>query len=156
MLMTDVQLAGITVQIQTEIGEGHANLVDVHQLLLTPTHLALSMEYARGGSLTSYVADKWQHADPSGLVMSEDEARYFFKVGALQGQNISAGPVLDLCSCSLDFHLFLAAIHQCHQLLPQTPHSSPVSQYLPRHCKTSCSYHPPGNSSNIKKPTAET
>ncbi|KAL3154733.1 hypothetical protein ABBQ38_011281 [Trebouxia sp. C0009 RCD-2024] len=67
------------IKIQTEIGEGHANLVDVHQLLLTPTHLALCMEYARGGSLTSYVADKWQHADPSGLVMSEDEARYFFK-----------------------------------------------------------------------------
>lgn len=75
-------------QIQTEIGEGHANLVDVHQLLLTPTHLALCMEYARGGSLTSYVADKWQHADPSGLVMSEDEARYFFKVGALQSKHL--------------------------------------------------------------------
>ena len=67
-------------QIQTEIGEGHANLVDVYQLILTPTHLALCMEWASGGSLTSYVADKWQHADPSGLVMSEDEARFFFKV----------------------------------------------------------------------------
>ena len=67
-------------QIQTEIGEGHANLIDVYQLILTPTHLALCMEWASGGSLTSYVADKWQHADPAGLVMSEDEARYFFKV----------------------------------------------------------------------------
>ena len=79
--MLDVSGCGCGMQIQTEIGEGHANLVDVHQLLLTPTHLALCMDYASGGSLTSYVADKWQHADPSGLVMSEDEARYFFKVG---------------------------------------------------------------------------
>lgn len=67
-------------QIQTEIGGGHVNLVDVYQLLLTPTHLALCMEWASGGSLTSYVADKWQNASPDGLVLSEDEARYFFKV----------------------------------------------------------------------------
>lgn len=86
--MVGLKPAVVTVQIQTEIGEGHANLVDVHQLLLTPTHLALCMEYARGGSLTSYVADKWQHADPSGLVMSEDEARYFFKVGALNPKQL--------------------------------------------------------------------
>lgn len=77
---------GCETQIQTEIGEGHANLVDVHQLLLTPTHLALCMDYASGGSLTSYVADKWEHADPSGLVMSEDEARYFFKVSVPERQ----------------------------------------------------------------------
>ena len=38
------------------------------------------MEWASGGSLTSYVADKWEHSDPNGLVMAEDEARYFFKV----------------------------------------------------------------------------
>ena len=40
------------------------------------------MEWASGGSLTSYVADKWQNASPNGLVLSEDEARYFFKVTA--------------------------------------------------------------------------
>ena len=37
------------------------------------------MEYASGGSLTSYVADKWQKAQAMGLFLSEDEARYFFK-----------------------------------------------------------------------------
>lgn len=37
------------------------------------------MEYASGGSLTSYVADKWQEAQALGLFLSEDEARYFFK-----------------------------------------------------------------------------
>ena len=40
------------------------------------------MEMAGGGSLTSYVADKWQKAQALGLFLSEDEARYFFKVGA--------------------------------------------------------------------------
>ena len=39
------------------------------------------MEMAGGGSLTSYVADKWQKAQALGLFLSEDEARYFFKVG---------------------------------------------------------------------------
>lgn len=38
------------------------------------------MEMAAGGSLTSYVADKWQKAQQLGLFLSEDEARFFFKV----------------------------------------------------------------------------
>ena len=42
---------------------------------------AAVMEMAGGGSLTSYVADKWQKAQAAGLFLSEDEARYFFKVG---------------------------------------------------------------------------
>lgn len=37
------------------------------------------MEMAAGGSLTSYVADKWQKAQAQGLFLSEDEARFFFK-----------------------------------------------------------------------------
>jgi serine/threonine-protein kinase SRK2 len=43
-------------------------------------HLALVMEYAACGSLTSYVAEQWQRAQHSGLFLSEDEARYFFRV----------------------------------------------------------------------------
>ena len=38
------------------------------------------MEYAACGSLTSYVAEQWQRAQHSGLFLSEDEARYFFRV----------------------------------------------------------------------------
>jgi len=49
-------------------------------VLLTETHLALVMEYAAGNSLTGYVADKWQHAQHTGLFLGEDEARYFFRV----------------------------------------------------------------------------
>ncbi len=102
-------------QIQTEIGEGHANLVNVYQLILTPTHLALCMEWASGGSLTSYVADKWQSADPSGLVMAEDEARYFFKVFAVSSYldlYVSWDVVADV---SFSVQQFISAISYCHQ-----------------------------------------
>lgn len=87
-------------QIQTEIGEGHVNLINVYQLILTPTHLALCMEWASGGSLTSYVADKWQHANPNGLVLSEDEARYFFKVSITPCATAALPDQLASCSQS--------------------------------------------------------
>ena len=66
-------------QIQADLGEGHENVIKAFEALLTPTHLCLVMEYAKGNSLTSYVADKWQKAQALGLFLSEDEARYFFK-----------------------------------------------------------------------------
>jgi serine/threonine protein kinase len=37
------------------------------------------MEYAEGGSLTGYVAERWQHAQHAGLFLTEDEARYLFR-----------------------------------------------------------------------------
>ncbi|KAL6779334.1 SNRK2I [Auxenochlorella protothecoides x Auxenochlorella symbiontica] len=66
-------------QIQAELGFGHANVIKAYEAILTPSHLCLVMECAEGGSLTSYVADKWQKAQALGLFLSEDEARYFFK-----------------------------------------------------------------------------
>lgn len=69
-------------QIQAELGEGHVNVIEAKEVLVTHTHLALSLEYAAGGSLTSYVADRWQHSQHAGLFLSEDEARYFFRVRA--------------------------------------------------------------------------
>lgn len=66
-------------QIQAELGFGHENVIKAYEAILTPEHLCLAMEYATGGSLTSYVADKWQKAQAAGLFLSEDEARYFFK-----------------------------------------------------------------------------
>ena len=46
---------------------------------MTEQHLGLVMEYAEGGSLTGYVAERWQHAQHAGLFLTEDEARYFFR-----------------------------------------------------------------------------
>ena len=70
-------------QIQAELGEGHMNVINAKEVLLTQTHLALVMEFAAGASLTSYVAEKWQAAQHTGLFLTEDEARYFFRVSNL-------------------------------------------------------------------------
>ena len=74
------------IRIQAELGEGHVNIVDAKAALLTESHLALVMEYAAGGSLTGYVAERWQHAQHAGLFLGEDEARYFFRqfIGAVE------------------------------------------------------------------------
>ncbi len=124
-----ILVALLHLQIQADLGFGHANVIKAYEAILTPTHLCLVsneagkiisvkeqqvmvlhnvieiqhtynvidtvparsmshkyqfglqvMECATGGSLTSYVADKWQKAQALGLFLSEDEARYFFKV----------------------------------------------------------------------------
>lgn len=66
-------------QIQADLGEGHINIIDAKEAVLTETHLGLVMEYAAGGSLTGYVAERWQHAQSGGLFLTEDEARYFMR-----------------------------------------------------------------------------
>jgi len=66
-------------QIQADLGEGHVNVIEAREALLTEQHLGLVMEYAEGGSLTGYVAERWQHAQHAGLFLTEDEARYFFR-----------------------------------------------------------------------------
>ncbi len=51
------------------------------QVMLTKTHLAIVMEYASGGNLTAYVTDRWDTSEErDGLFLTEDEARYFFRV----------------------------------------------------------------------------
>jgi serine/threonine-protein kinase SRK2 len=70
-------------QIQAELGDGHVNLVSCKAVVLTDTHLGIVMEYAAGGNLTNYVQDKWETCgERGGLFLSEDEARYFFRVSA--------------------------------------------------------------------------
>ena len=67
-------------QVQTELGPGHINLINVYELILSDDYLGLVMEYAQGGSLTAHVAERWGTATAGKLVMDEDEARYFFRV----------------------------------------------------------------------------
>eukprot|EP01023_Acetabularia_acetabulum_P069107 TRINITY_DN9929_c0_g2_i1.p2 TRINITY_DN9929_c0_g2~~TRINITY_DN9929_c0_g2_i1.p2 ORF type:complete len:158 (-),score=33.96 TRINITY_DN9929_c0_g2_i1:42-515(-) len=68
------------IKIQGDLGEGHLNIVNAHEVYLTETHLALCMEYAAGGSLTNYVADRWESTqERGGLFLCEDEARFLFK-----------------------------------------------------------------------------
>ena len=47
--------------------------------LLWGRNLPLKVVKHAGGSLTSYVADKFQDIDPQGLILSEEESRYYFK-----------------------------------------------------------------------------
>ena len=76
--MTDPRHA--LLQCQAELGPGHINLINVYEAILTPDHLALVMEVAEGGSLTTYVAERWAKATPGGLILTEDEGRFFFQV----------------------------------------------------------------------------
>ena len=70
-------------QIQTELGESHFGIINAREAILTDAHLCLVLEYAAGGSLTNYVSQRCQHAQHAGLFLSEDEARYFFRVSKL-------------------------------------------------------------------------
>jgi hypothetical protein len=45
---------GYLLQIQAELGEGHINIVDAKEVILTDTHLCLVMEYAAGNNLTGH------------------------------------------------------------------------------------------------------
>ena len=49
----------------------HPHVIQFKEVFLTPTHLAIAMEYAPGGDLFSYVSQR------GGL--SEDDARWFFQ-----------------------------------------------------------------------------
>jgi hypothetical protein len=73
---------GTVLQIQADLGEGHINIVNAKEALLTEFHLALVLEYASAGTLTGYVAERWHHGQTHGLFLTEDEARYFFRVRA--------------------------------------------------------------------------
>mmetsp|Transcript_11498 Transcript_11498/g.34535 ORF Transcript_11498/g.34535 Transcript_11498/m.34535 type:complete len:420 (+) Transcript_11498:87-1346(+) len=67
------------ITIQAELGEGHVNIIEAKEVILTDNNLCLVMEYAAGNSLTGYVADNWKHEQQTGLYLSEDEARFFFR-----------------------------------------------------------------------------
>lgn len=69
----------LMLQIQSELGEGHLNIINSTCSLLTDKHLGIAMEYASGGSLTQYVTNHFPKSG-QGLFLSEDETRYFFKV----------------------------------------------------------------------------
>lgn len=68
------------IQIQSDLGEGHMNIVNAREVVLTRSHLALILEYASGGTLTKYVSDRWDTVqERGGLFLAEDEALFFFK-----------------------------------------------------------------------------
>ena len=57
------------------------NVVASRELLLTADHLGLVLEYAAGGNLSTYVTSKRPRGQPTEMLyLSEDEARYYFRV----------------------------------------------------------------------------
>ncbi|KAK9820902.1 hypothetical protein WJX74_004269 [Apatococcus lobatus] len=67
------------VQVPMDLSQGCVSIVTAYEALLTPTHLALVMEVAEGGSLTSHVANRYTTANKGQPIMGEDEARYLFQ-----------------------------------------------------------------------------
>lgn len=67
------------IKIQSDLGQGHLNLVSADEVVLTKSHLGLIMEYVPGGNMVQYVTKKREtKASRGGLCMDEDEARYYF------------------------------------------------------------------------------
>jgi len=59
------------------------NIVTAKEVALTAKHVCLIMEFAAGGNMTAYVAKKSQSSADAArgqLFMTEDEARYFYRV----------------------------------------------------------------------------
>uniref|UniRef100_A0A7S0WUB7 Protein kinase domain-containing protein n=1 Tax=Chlamydomonas leiostraca TaxID=1034604 RepID=A0A7S0WUB7_9CHLO len=67
------------IKLQSELGEGHHNIITPEEVILTNHYLGLVMEYAPGGSLTHYITHKFKECRGVGLLVPEDEARYLFK-----------------------------------------------------------------------------
>ena len=66
------------ISIQAQLGKLHENIIDLEGIILTPSFLAIVLEYASGGPLTSYICKRIRK-DKRSLFLSEDEALYFFK-----------------------------------------------------------------------------
>lgn len=67
-------------QVQTELGPGHINLINVYTLFLTADCLGIVMEWGEGGSMTEMLERRIKaKKSQSDLMMSEDEALYFFR-----------------------------------------------------------------------------
>ncbi|GFH21563.1 protein kinase domain-containing protein, partial [Haematococcus lacustris] len=72
-------LCGREIKLQSELGEGHQNIITPEEVVLTSHYLGLVMEFAPGGSLTHYITQKFRECRGVGLLVPEDEARYLFK-----------------------------------------------------------------------------
>lgn len=75
-----VNLIKREIKIQADLGQGHLNIVHAREVVLSKSHLGLSMEFVSGGNMVSYVSMKRETRHlRGGLALDEDEARYFFR-----------------------------------------------------------------------------
>ncbi|GAX78594.1 hypothetical protein CEUSTIGMA_g6033.t1 [Chlamydomonas eustigma] len=67
------------IQLQSELGEGHVNIISAEELVLTSHYIGLVIEWAPGGSLTDLITNKFNECQGVGLLMPEHEVRYLFR-----------------------------------------------------------------------------
>lgn len=78
-------------QIQSELAYGHLGIVDAYEVLLTPSYVAIVLEYCADGTLLQYLDERVAYAQTVGLYMSEAEARFFFWVRrSMQDEHLTA------------------------------------------------------------------
>jgi len=93
--------------VQGTLSEGCTFLTPIYEAILTPTHVALLMEYENGGNFANYVANRVPDTPQNELILPEDEARYFFKqlvAGIFYMHSRNTGHRdIKLCNCLLDY-----------------------------------------------------
>lgn len=67
------------IKLQSELGEGHFNIVAPEEVVLLSHHLGIVMEFVGGGSMTGLITERYKECRGQGLLMKEDEALYFFR-----------------------------------------------------------------------------
>ncbi|GAB4821080.1 hypothetical protein N2152v2_008126 [Parachlorella kessleri] len=74
-----VELTYNEITIQAQTGEGHINMCHIREVVLTPSHLALVLDYEAGGSVAEFVASRIPLVSKLDLCISEGLARFMFK-----------------------------------------------------------------------------
>lgn len=65
--------------VQGSEGPGCIFTTTIQELVITPSHIGLVLEYENGGTMAEYVAERVGSLGPLELAVSEDQARYFFR-----------------------------------------------------------------------------
>lgn len=65
--------------IQAEVGWGSPHMCTLREVVLTPSHLALVLDYESGGSLAEYVAAQIPKVSRLELCVEEEEARFMYR-----------------------------------------------------------------------------
>ncbi|CAI0439391.1 unnamed protein product [Linum tenue] len=80
----------------------HPNIIRFKELVLTPTHLSIVMEYAAGGELFERICNAGR--------FSEDEARYFFQQ-LISGVSYCHSMLADVWSCGVTLYVMLVGAY---------------------------------------------